>query len=106
MRKTSGFLLFFSTSVFAGYQDSHNLTVEQISVWGSSGQLLVQTKPKHSIEGLGCSSDYWLKKTDEGYDALLSILLAAQMAKKTITVRAVDDAGTDFYRLERVITYQ
>ena len=103
----TGFLM-LSLGAFAGHIDTHDLKVEQISVWGDSGDLLVQTSPKHNIEGLSCSSDYWLKlnKNDEGYEALSSMLIAAQMAGKTITVRAVDDAGTDFCRLQRVIVYK
>ena len=37
---------------------------------------------------------------------MLSMLLAAQMSGKNIAIRAVDDSGTDFCRLERVVTYQ
>ncbi|MFL0805626.1 MAG: hypothetical protein K6L81_18075 [Agarilytica sp.] len=69
---------------------------------------MVQTKPKHDVSGLVCESNYWLElsKEHEGYEATLSLLLASQMAGKSITVRAVDDMGTDFCRLHRVITYQ
>lgn len=109
MKKLLGLsFLMLSLGAFAGHKDSHDLQVEQISVWGDSGDLLVQTSPKHNIEGLSCSSDYWLKlhRSDEGYEALSSMLIAAQMAGTTITVRAVDDAGTDFCRLQRVIIYK
>lgn len=109
MNKLILFVIFsFSASVLASHKDSSGLLVAQISVWGASGDILIQTNPKHSIEGLSCESDYWLKlrKTDEGSQALLSMLMAAQLANKTVLVRAVDDAGTDFCRLERVISYQ
>ena len=53
--------VFFSSFSNAAYKDSLSLTVEQISVWGSSGHLLVQTKPRHNLEGLNCDSDFWLK---------------------------------------------
>ncbi len=94
--------------VFADYKETSNLQISQISAWGSSGELLIQTNPKHSIEGLGCTSNYWLKlrKTDDGYQAMLSMLMTAQIAKTSVLVRAIDDVGTDFCRLDRVISYQ
>ncbi len=102
------FCVFLSSYASAAYKDTHNVTVSQISAWGSSGNVLIQTNPKANIDGLNCGSDYWLKlnKSDEGYQTLISLLLATQMSGKKITVRAVDDSGTDYCRLERVITYQ
>ena len=94
--------------VFADYKETSNLQISQISAWGSSGDILIQTNPKHSIDSLGCTSNYWLKlrKIDDGYQAMLSMLMAAQIAKTSVLVRAIDDSGTDFCRLERVISYQ
>ena len=90
----------------ADYKDTGNVTIQLVSVWTVSGDILVQTKPKHSITGLGCSSDYWLKlsKTAAGYKGTLSMLLSAQASQSKVTIRAVDDQGTDFCRLDRVIT--
>jgi len=83
------------------YQDTSNLKIELISVWATSGDILVQTKPKHNIQGLSCTSDYWLKlsETAAGYDGTLSMLLSAQATQTTVTVRAYDDQGTDFCKL-------
>ena len=87
------------------YKDTSNIKIKLISVWTSSGDILVQTNPKHNIQGLACTSDYWLKldKTAAGYDGTLSMLLSAQATQATVTVRAYDDQGTDFCRLDRVI---
>jgi hypothetical protein len=95
-----------SFGVQATTKDSSNVKVQLISAWASSGGILLQTNPKHSIEGLSCTNDYWLEldKNQPGYQAILSMLLSAQATQKTITVRAVDDNSSDFCRLERVIT--
>jgi len=87
-------------------KDSNNVKVQLVSAWASSGGILLQTNPKHSISGLSCTSDYWLEldKNQPGYQAILSMLLSAQATQKTITVRAVDDNSSNFCRLERVIT--
>lgn len=89
----------------ADYKDTSNIKIELVSVWTTSGDILVQTSPKHNIQGLGCSSDYWLKlsQTAQGYDGTLSMLLSAQSTQAKVTVRAYDDQGTDFCRLDRVI---
>ena len=89
----------------ADYNDTNNITIELISVWTTSGDILVQTKPKHNIQGLGCSSDFWLKlnKTAGGYDGTLSILLSAQATQSKVIIRDYDDQGTDLCRLDRVI---
>ena len=86
-------------------KDSSNVKVQLLSAWASSGGILLQTNPKHSIAGLSCTNDYWLEldKNQSGYQAILSMLLSAQATQKTITVRAVDDNSSDFCRLERVI---
>ena len=85
----------------ADYKDTSNIKIELISVWTASGDILVQTKPIHSIQGLACTSDYWLKlsETAAGYDGTLSMLLSAQATQATVTVRAYDDQGTDFCKL-------
>jgi hypothetical protein len=90
----------------ATIKDSSNVKVQLISAWASSGGILLQTNPQHSIEGLSCTNNYWLEldKNQPGYQAILSMLLSAQATQKTITVRAVDDNNSDFCRLERVIT--
>jgi len=91
---------------YADYKDTNNVKIQLVSVWTESGDILVQTSPKHDISGLGCGSDYWLKlsKTAIGYDGTLSMLLSAQATQAKVTVRAHDDQGTDFCRLGRVIT--
>ena len=91
---------------YGDYKDTGNVKIELVSVWTENGDILVQTKPKHSIQGLVCTSDYWLKlnKTAIGYEGTLSMLLSAQATQATVTVRAYDDQGTDFCRLDRVIT--
>lgn len=98
--------LFLSSYASAAYKDTGNVKVHLVSAWASEGGILLQTNPQHSIEGLGCDSSYWLKlNVDQpGYNAIVSMLLSAQATQKPITVRAVDDQGTDFCRLERVIT--
>ncbi|SMF24239.1 hypothetical protein SAMN02745866_01571 [Alteromonadaceae bacterium Bs31] len=94
---------------FSEYKDTANVNIEMISVWGSTGQALVQTNPKHNIEGLKCTGDYWLtlEKTDAGYQSLLSMLIAAQVSGKIVTVRAEDDNLVEsFCRLQRVIIHK
>jgi len=87
------------------YKDTSNIKIKLISVWTSSGDILVKTNPKHNIQGLSCTSDYWLKlsETALGYDGTLSMLLSAQATQAKVTIRAIDDQGTDFCRLDRVI---
>ena len=110
MKKSLYIFLFISASSIAANQDTHSTYVNQISVWGHNGDVLVQMSPRHNIEGLSCTDDYWLRlsKNDEGFETMLSLLLASQMAKKAISVRSEDDsAGAQPYcRLQRVITYQ
>ena len=103
------FLLLASSSIqAASYKDSYGLKVNLISVWSSSGEALIQTSPRHSIEDLSCTNDYWLvlDKTTDGYDAILSLLLTAQSADKYVTIRAIDDNNSNFCRLERVIIHK
>lgn len=94
-----------SLGVQATTKDSSNLKVQLISAWASSGGILLQTNPKHSVAGLSCTNDYWLElnKNQPGYQTILSMLLSAQVTQKNITVRAIDDNNSDFCRLERVI---
>lgn len=98
--------LLFSVPVYAAHVDSSNVKVQLISVWASSGDVLLQTNPRHNITGLGCGNDFWLvlDKDQPGYDGILSLLLSAQAQQTNITVRAVDDSGPGFCRLERVVT--
>jgi len=42
----------------ADYNDTNNIKIELVSVWTTSGDILVQTNPKHTIQGLSCTSDY------------------------------------------------
>ncbi|GAB4193537.1 MAG: hypothetical protein Tsb002_24090 [Wenzhouxiangellaceae bacterium] len=95
----------FSPSIVsAAFKDTDNVTVELISVWVASGDILVQTNPKPDITGLGCTNDFWLTldKDDLGYEATLSMLLSAQVSRKNIIVRADDTLGGEFCRLTRV----
>ena len=96
---------FVVSTTYADYRDTGNVTIKLVSVWTDSGDILVQTNPRHDISGLNCSSDYWLKlnKSNSGYEGALSILLSAQATQSKVTVRAYDDQGTDFCRLDRVI---
>jgi hypothetical protein len=77
--------------------------VEFLSVWTNSGDLLVQTNPKHDITDLNCTNDYWLvlDKSELGYEPTLSILLSAQVTQKTVVFRA-EDVNGEFCRLSRV----
>lgn len=101
------FLCTLSCSALAASKDSPNRYVQQISVWGHSGDVLVQTYPRHDIEGVQCTDDYWIRlnKSDEGFKIMLSMLIAAQMADKPILIRAEDD-GIDqpYCRLQRIIS--
>ncbi|MFT5084350.1 MAG: hypothetical protein ACI9Y1_002404 [Lentisphaeria bacterium] len=102
------FLCTLSGSALAANKDSPNRYVNQISVWGHSGDILVQTYPRHAIEGLQCTDDYWLRlnKSDEGFQSMLSMLIAAQMADKPILIRAEDDGDGNqpYCRLQRIIS--
>ena len=90
--------ILISSLASAAYKDTGNVKVQLISAWASEGGILLQTNPQHSIEGLSCESSYWLKlNVDQpGYSAIVSMLLSAQATQRPITVRAVDDQGTDF----------
>jgi len=37
------------------YIDTGNVKIKLVSVWIVSGDILVQTSPKHSISGLACA---------------------------------------------------
>lgn len=102
-------VLLVSSGVFAEWKDSSSVSVELISVWGKTGDALIQTNPKATITDLKCTDNYWLTldKTDPGFQSIMAMLLAAQMSGKTITVRAEDDGVTKSYcRLARVITHK
>ncbi len=101
------FLCLFSGSALAAYKDSTNRYVKQISVWGHTGDVLVQTYPRHDIDGVQCTDDYWIRlnKSDEGFQTMISMLIAAQMADKPIIIRAEDDGiGQPYCRLQRIIS--
>lgn len=97
-------IIFLTQNALAAYKDTDGVKVQLISAWANNGDILLQTNPRHSIEGLNCQGDYWLtlKKNSPGYEAILSMLLSAQATQKTILVRA-EDSGTDFCNLTRVI---
>ncbi len=98
-----------SCSVLAAYKDSPNRYIKEISVWGHSGDVLIQTYPRHDIEGVQCTDDYWIRlnKADEGFQTMMSMLIAAQMADKPVLIRAEDDGSNQPYcRLQRVISYR
>ena len=98
------FMFLFTSEAYAAWKDTHNVKIKLISVWAPNGGILIQTEPLPKIEGLSCTSDYWLSlgKDRGGYDALLSVLLTAQAGGKSVTVRA-SEGEEDFCRLERVI---
>ncbi len=104
------FISILPSLVFAANRDTANTYVKQISVWGHSGGVLIQMNPRPNIEGLGCTDDYWLRlnKSDEGYETMLSMLIAAQVTNKPILVRAEDDGDSTqpYCRLQRIISYQ
>ena len=101
-------LLLVMSGANAAYKDTSNVKIHFISAWASDGGVLVQTNPQHSIDGLGCESAYWLKLSADqaGYNTVIAMLLSAHVTQMPVTVRAVDDQGTDFCRLERVILTQ
>ncbi|AJQ94135.1 hypothetical protein [Gynuella sunshinyii] len=97
--------MLLSINVLAAYKDSDDVKIQLISVVSSSGDILVQTNPEHSIEGLGCTNNFWLTldSNEPGYQAVLSLLLSAQVTQRNVTVRARDSGG-EHCVLERVIT--
>ena len=98
-------LLLFAFSAHAGHLESHDLKVTLLSAWASDGGVLVQTTPRHSIDGLSCTNTYWLELdiSQPGYNSLLSMVLAAQTSQTAISVRVADDNNSESCRLERVI---
>ena len=96
----------FSRFANALYKDTNNVKVKLISVWTSSGDILVQTEPRANIEGLTCTKDYWLilEKNTEGFESTLSMLLTAQTSKQSILISAIDNADNDYCKIRRVIT--
>ncbi len=99
-------MMFLSHAAMAAYKDTSNVTIQLISVWTSSGDILVQTNPKPDITGLTCTNDYWLTldKDDLGYQATLSMLLSAQATQRKVNISAQDNNGDQFCKLRRVIT--
>ncbi len=93
-------------AVIAAYKESADLRVVMVSVWSQNGDVLVQTDPRPDISGLTCSSDHWLvlNQGEPGYQAALSLLLAAQSTRTSVVVRAEDNSGSQFCKLSRVIT--
>ena len=91
---------------YGDYKDSSGVKIKLVSIWGGNGNVLIQTNPNHSIDGLACTSNFWLELdlTAPGYEGMLSMLLTAQATQSTVTVRAFDDIGTGFCRLDRLIT--
>jgi hypothetical protein len=60
--KTLSFLFasIISIATYADYKDTGNITIKLVSVWANSGDICIQTNPKHDINGLDFGSDYWL----------------------------------------------
>ena len=96
----------FTPLALAASAVTHDVKIELISVDPSTGNLLIQTNPRHSIEGLSCTNTYWitLARSATGYDSVLSMLLSSQRAGSMVTVQAGDDNGYELCKLERLIT--
>ena len=80
--------------------------VSEISVWTASGGLLVRMRSgNYDVSGLACSSGWWLylNQTDVGYTSTLKMLMAAQVADRTVRLRGDDtQLSGDFCKLSRV----
>ncbi len=87
---------------------THNVKVEAISIY-ESGLIYIRTNPRPNgpgQPGFGCSDSFWLSISygTNGYDAMLSGLLAAQHADKTVSVTANDIPSGTYCKLSRLIT--
>lgn len=91
-------------SLNAAYVDSNNREVKLISVMANKFTL-IQTEPRHSIENMNCTNDYWaiLDYTRAGYNEMLSLLISAKVSKSKVTIRVTDDMTSEFCRIERII---
>lgn len=92
---------------FSATKDTLNVEVSLLSVWTTAnGNVLVQTNPRHSMEGLTCSNNYWLvlAKGDIGFETTLTMLLASQAKGSKVHITASDNGGSDFCLLSRVTT--
>lgn len=93
-------------------KQTQNVFVSEISIRHNSvngaSDVLVQTEPRHSIEGLSCASDYWMILTpdDVGHEIMVTLLKNAQKLQLPVTVNVIDDTSPDFCRLNRVITHK
>lgn len=93
-----------SMPTFAGTLQTGNLVISQISAWSDNGTIAVQTEPRHSMQGLNCTNDYWLFMEADavGYDAIVALLINAQATQIPVIVEANDEIGGDFCRLSRL----
>ncbi|AUV86419.1 hypothetical protein [Vibrio campbellii] len=84
MRKLSLILslAFISFSATSAPEYVSKVVPRNLHVWDNSGSTFVDLKAN------GCSgSRYYLSPNHPKYDAIFSVLLAAQLASKTVTIR-------------------
>lgn len=97
----------FSSSLCSAYIDTVNVKIKRISAYSlNNGNILVQTEPRHNMEGLSCTNDYWLvlAQSDPGFENTLSMLLTAQTAQIEVIVRAENNGASAFCLLSRLTT--
>lgn len=96
-------LVMVSAAAHSQFNDTPNVKVKQLLLEAEGG-LFLQTEPRHNIDGLGCQSNAWLSLDVQspGFEALLSLLMTAQVAQQPISVRVAEDDGADLCRLIHV----
>jgi len=73
-------------TVSAANQTTANVTIQNITNWGSNGseQLLIRTTPENTVNPAGCTSTAWIVMDTTSSDISRSMVLAAKMGNKTV----------------------
>lgn len=95
----------FTAPTTAGDLLTKDLKVKLISIEENTGNILVQFHPRHSINGLACTDDYWasLSKNSLVHQEMLSVLLTAYASQKPMNITVSDDPQSTFCKLKRII---
>jgi len=97
-------LFFLPAYAFSAALVTKDIKIDIVSAYSDGGNVLVQTNPRHSIQDLGCESDYWLTLNPDvpGYQTLLSMLLSAHATQQPVSVVVDDTDSTKFCKLTRL----
>jgi len=95
---------FFAPPSSAATLGTAGVKVSLISL-RDSGEVLIQTTPKHLVSGLGCSNNFWLVLDSSlpTFKTTYAMLLLARITKAQVIVVADDKISGAFCHLSRFV---